>query len=124
MKGHTNGQDSLAKVMGSEEALRLQGAVAGSSGDAAVAVLAEHLLHAVLESQLCIELRRKLNCHSAWDLRLDSHDADSPLRHQGERELTEAEQEAVAAAAARVTEPEPEVESAPKSEPALTPARG
>jgi small-conductance mechanosensitive channel len=44
--------------------------------------------------------------------------------HQGERELTEAEQEAVAAAAARVTEPEPEVESAPKSEPALTPARG
>jgi small-conductance mechanosensitive channel len=44
--------------------------------------------------------------------------------HQGERELTEAEQEAVAAAAARVTEPEPEVESAPKSEPALTPAHG
>jgi small-conductance mechanosensitive channel len=44
--------------------------------------------------------------------------------HQGERELTEAEQEAVAAAAARVTEPEPELESAPKSEPALTPARG
>mgnify|MGYP001815375562 FL=1 len=44
--------------------------------------------------------------------------------HQGERELTEAEQEAVAPAAARATEPETEPESAPKSEPALTPACG
>ena len=34
--------------------------------------------------------------------------------HQGERELTETEQDAVAAAAARTTEPQPE----------LTPARG